>query len=537
MATSTKASSLAQTVQVLAMLGIIAGLILISRILPVGQGIAHLHDWLHQLGLVGIVAYILIYIVATVLLVPGAAITLLAGVLYGPLWGTLIVSIGATVGASAAFLLGRFAFRAGVERATGKNPKFRAIDAAIGANGWKIVALLRLSPVVPFNLSNYFFGLTGIGFGPYVLASWICMLPGTLLYVYLGYAASQAAGGAGKSAGWLHWTLVGVGLAIILLVTVYITRLAKRALAGASGVDDMPQTDHSAQPVITGWTKRTTVLAIAAVLMLSLAACTWFKRSALAGLFGPPPVKLVNKFHNRPDGPVFSNREFNSVVTKYVHPGGWVDYAGLASHPQNLNAYIASLAKAPFTQLGRNQKLALLINAYNACTMRLILDYYPHIKSIMDIPSDQRWAAVRWNIGGKLYSLENIELMLRADFADPRIHFAIVCASIGCPPIRQQAYEGDTVEVQLQSQAEYVNNNARWLRFSKSGKTVHLTKLYDWYGGDFTQAAGSVLKFAARYNKQLAAEIAAGNAPAIVFKAYNWNLNSIQNEPSAGTQP
>ncbi len=536
MSTSKKASGVAQIVQVLAMLGIIAALVIISRILPVGQGIAHLHGWLNHLGLVGIGAYILIYIVATVLLVPGAAITLLAGVLYGPLWGTLIVSIGATLGASAAFLLGRFAFREGVERATGKNPKFKAIDAAIGTNGWKIVALLRLSPVVPFNLSNYFFGLTGIGFGPYVLASWICMLPGTLLYVYLGYAASQAAGGGGQSVGWLHWTLVCVGLAIILLVTIYITRLAKRALVNASGVAEMPQTDQSAQPVITGWTKRTTVLAAIAVLMLSVAACTWIKRSALVGLFGPPPVKLVNKFHNRPGGPVFSNQEFNTVVSTYVHPGGWVNYVGLAAHPQKLNAYIASLANAPFAQLGRNQKLALLINAYNACTLRLILDYYPSIKSIMDIPSDQRWAAMRWNIGGKRYSLESVELMLRTDFADPRIHFAIVCASIGCPPLLNEAYEGNTVEAQLQSQAEYVNNNARWLRFSKSGKTVHLTKLYDWYGGDFTQAAGSVLKFAARYNKQLAADIAADKPPQIVFKSYNWNLNSIQNEPASGIQ-
>ena len=537
MATSTKASGVAQTVQVLAMLGIIAALVIISRILPVGQGIAHLHDWLHHLGLVGIAAYILIYIVATVLLVPGAAITLLAGVLYGPLWGTLIVSVGATLGATAAFVLGRFAFRAGVERATGKNPKFKAIDAAIGTNGWKIVALLRLSPVVPFNISNYFFGLTGIGLGPYVLASWICMLPGTLLYVYLGYAASQAAGGAGRSAGWLHWTLVGVGLAIILLVTIYITRLAKRALANASGVADMPQADHSSGPVVTGWTRRTTVLAMAAVLFLSVAACTWFKRSALSGLFGPPPVKLVNKFHNKPGGPVFNNQEFNTVVSRYVHPGGWVNYAGLAAHTQKLDAYIASLANAPFARLGRNQKLALLINAYNACTLRLILDHYPNIKSIMDIPADQRWAAVRWNIGGKLYSLEDLELMLRSDFADPRIHFAIVCASIGCPPLRNEAYEGDTVEAQLQSQAEYVNNSPRWLRFNKSGNTIHLTKLYDWYNGDFTQAAGSVLKFAARYNKRLAAELAAGKLPHIVFKSYNWNLNSIENESPTGTEP
>ncbi len=323
-----KASHIARVVRTLAILAILFCIIAIARILPLGQGIAHLHDWLGQHGAVGILTFSIIYIVATVLLVPGAAITLLAGVLYGPVWGTLIVSVGATLGSVAAFLLGRFAFRASVERAAGKNPKFKAIDAAIGTNGWKIVALLRLSPVVPFNLSNYFFGLTGIGFGPYVLASWICMLPGTILYVYIGYEASQATDNAGKSAGWLHWILVGVGLALIVAVSFYITRLAKRALAGASEAADMPLTDQAVSPVVADWTTRTSVLAIAAVLMLSLTACTWIKRSALAGLFGPPPVKLVNKFARKPGGPVFSNAVFNKVVSTYVHPGGWVSGAG-----------------------------------------------------------------------------------------------------------------------------------------------------------------------------------------------------------------
>ncbi len=248
---------LSRVIQILSLLVIVACLLAIFRIIPVGVGIARLQGWLAQMGGRGILAYIVIYIAATVLLIPGSAITLLAGVLYGPWWGTLIVSAGATLGAAAAYLLGRHTLRASVEKATAKTPKFAAIDRAIGKNGWKIVALLRLSPVVPFNLSNYFFGLTAIRFVPYVLISWICMLPGTLLYVYLGYTASQAAGAGGaKSSDALHWLLLGVGLLLIVAVSIYITKLAKRALAAESGVIEMlfsPKWPKNMSVRVDGW--------------------------------------------------------------------------------------------------------------------------------------------------------------------------------------------------------------------------------------------------------------------------------------------
>ncbi len=526
-----KSSKAKSWVQWLSAVIIVACLIVLFRIIPVGVGIDKLQNYLSSMGVFGILIYIGIYIVATILLIPGSALTLLAGVLYGPIVGTLVVSVGATLGAAGAYLLGRYAFRASVERATKGKPKFAAIDRAIGKNGPKIIALLRLSPVVPFNLSNYFFGLTSIRFWPYTLVSWVFMLPGTLLYVYLGYAASQAAG-SGTSSSALHWVLVGVGLVLILIVTIYITRLAKKALASEEGVTDMTGNTATASAAAHATWKRPIILALAACLMLTLTACSWVNRNVLSGIFGPPPVKLVNKFKSNPHGPQFSNALFNKVVSRYVHKGGWVDYKGLAAHPQNLNAYIATLAKAPFAKLGRNNKLALLINAYNAFTLHLMLKYYPNIKSIMDIPSSARWVYVHWNIGGKLYSLNQIELMLRKDFADPRIHFCINCASIGCPPLRQTAYEAATINAQLQSQAELVNNTPRWVRLSANGKTLHLTRIYDWYSGDFTQAAGSVLKFVARFNHQVAAELAAGHPPIIVYKSYNWNMDNITNRPS-----
>ncbi|NNM84675.1 MAG: DUF547 domain-containing protein [Phycisphaerales bacterium] len=533
MTDSNKTSSAEKIVRWASALLIVASIIFILRIIPIGQGISHLQGWLAGKGALGAAVYVAIYIVATVLLIPGSAITLLAGVLYGPWWGTLIVSIGATLGAAAAYLLGRYAFRSAVQRATASRPRFAAIDRAIGSNGWKIVALLRLSPVVPFSLSNYFFGLTSIRFASYVLVSWICMLPGTLLYVYLGYAASQAAG-AGKTNhnSALHWLLVGIGLVLIAAVTIYITRLAKKALASQTGVLTMETQPISNLPTSApSSSRRTWLLVAAAALSVMLAACSWVNRGPLSGLFGPPPVTLKNKFKSNPNGPQFNNAVFNKVVGRFVHKGGWVDYQGLAKHPQNLDAYIAQLAKAPFDKLGRRNKFALLINAYNAFTLRLILDHYPNITSIRDIPSGQRWDYVHWNIGGKLYSLSAVELMLRQDFADPRVHFAINCASIGCPPLRAEAYEPATLNAQLHSQAEIVNNNPRWVRFSADGKTLHVTELYDWYGGDFAQKAGSVLKFIARYNKRVQADLAAGTLPTIVFKNYSWKLDSLQNKP------
>ena len=144
------------------------------------------------------------------------------------------MSSGATLGASLAFLVARFIARGKVETIAQRNEKFRQIDNAIGEQGAKLIFLLRLSPVIPFNLSNYFYGLTTVKFWPYVLASWIGMMPGTFLYVYIGTASqaavSAAASGEAIKHGWQYWTFMGVGLAATVTVTVWITKIARDAL-------------------------------------------------------------------------------------------------------------------------------------------------------------------------------------------------------------------------------------------------------------------------------------------------------------------
>lgn len=185
-----------------------------------------------RLGAWGPVLFVLLYVAATVLFLPGSILTLGAGVVFGLARGGVIVSISATLGATAAFLVGRYVARDWVAGKIEGNPKFKAIDEAVAREGWKIVGLTRLSPVFPFNLLNYAFGLTRVSLSHYVIASWIGMMPGTVMYVYLGSVAGSLAGaGGGTSRTPAEWALYAVGLAATIGVTVHVTRLARRALA------------------------------------------------------------------------------------------------------------------------------------------------------------------------------------------------------------------------------------------------------------------------------------------------------------------
>lgn len=198
------------------------------------------------LGVWGPVVFILGYAVATIAFIPGSLLTLAAGALFGLARGTLYTLLGATLGASASFLIARYAARRTIERRIAGNPKFVAIDQAVGREGFKIVALLRLSPVFPFNLLNYSLGLTRVRFVHYLLAS-VAMLPGTLLYVYYGKAAGSIAaiaGGADTERGAEYWVTLGVGLAATILVTAFITRLAGRALRQEIGDEQPVETPH-----------------------------------------------------------------------------------------------------------------------------------------------------------------------------------------------------------------------------------------------------------------------------------------------------
>jgi len=192
-------------------------------------------NWIEARGVIGVLVFVGTYVTATVLFIPGSLLTLGAGFLFGVVWGTIWVSIGSTIGAFFAFLVGRYLMRGWVEHRIAGNARFRAIDEAVGREGGKIVFLSRLSPIFPFNMLNYAYGLTRISAAQYVLASWIGMLPGTVMYVYLGSLAANLAtlGRTDGERGPLQWALYGVGFVATVAVTVVVTRLARRALAAA----------------------------------------------------------------------------------------------------------------------------------------------------------------------------------------------------------------------------------------------------------------------------------------------------------------
>jgi len=175
----------------------------------------------------GPVLFVLVYVLATILFLPGSVLTLGAGAVFGVVWGSLYVSIASTLGATAAFLVGRYLARGWVAKKLDGQDAFAAIDRAVADEGWKIVGLTRLSPVFPFSLLNYAFGLTRVTLRDYVLASWLGMMPGTVMYVYIGSVARAA----GEKKTPAEWALYGSGLVATLAVTVFVTRLARRALA------------------------------------------------------------------------------------------------------------------------------------------------------------------------------------------------------------------------------------------------------------------------------------------------------------------
>ena len=513
-------------------LAILVGLIVIVRTLPVGRGVLALRGWVDGLGFLGMAVFALAYILAALLFIPGSALTLAAGAVFGLTFGTAVVSVASTTAAALAFLIARYLARDKMEHLARRHRKFGAMDRAIGEGGWRIVALLRLSPAVPYSAGNYLYGLTAIRFWPYVLASWLAMLPGTFLYVYLGYAGTaglRATEGSSRGPG--EWTLLAVGLLATIAVTIYITKLARRALREQAQLEekDEPMDAETTARQTSRW--RTIVPAVCALLVLAGAGQAHFHRGFLKSLFGPPQVTLAESYEAKPGGPTFDHSDFDALLKKHVDAEGQFDYRELKKDPKPLDAYIASLEGAPLDELGRDERLALLINAYNAFTLRLILNHYP-LASIKDIPSDQRWDAVRWKVGGHEWSLNQIEHeRIRPHFREPRIHFALVCAAKGCPPLRKEAYVAKRLEEQLEAQARYVHQHERWFRFPDSkdskegGQTVHLTELYDWYRGDFEQVAGSVLDYAARYAPELKSALEAGRTPEIEWIDYDWSLN------------
>ena len=207
---------------------------------PFAHWLHAFRHWLLAFGPAGVGFFALIFILATVILAPDWPLSVLAGLVYGA-WGIPVVIVAATIAASLAFLAARHLARERVRRLVERRPAFAAVDRAVAEEGWKIVLLLRLSPLVPFNLQNYVFGVTGIPFAQYVPATLLGIAPATAVYVTLGMMGKAAAEGGGTG-GALKWVLLGVGLLATAAVALLIARKARAALteAAASAADPAP---------------------------------------------------------------------------------------------------------------------------------------------------------------------------------------------------------------------------------------------------------------------------------------------------------
>jgi uncharacterized membrane protein YdjX (TVP38/TMEM64 family) len=216
-----------RTLKIVLAILIVVGFVLAVRLLPVATWLDQFIGYVRGVGPIGYVLYVIAYVVCCVLLIPALALTLGAGAIFGFAKGIIIVQIGATLGATAAFLLGRTVFRRYVEARIASNPKMAAVDRAIAREGTKIMVLMRLSGFPPFTWINYALGLTAVGVVPYLLTTFFGIIPGTMAFTYAGAAGAEALTGRGNRIALIVTAIGGV------LVIAYIARIAANAIRRA----------------------------------------------------------------------------------------------------------------------------------------------------------------------------------------------------------------------------------------------------------------------------------------------------------------
>lgn len=235
--------------------------------------------------------------------------------------------------------------------------------------------------------------------------------------------------------------------------------------------------------------------------------------------------KAKSSFENGTAEPP-SNKIYNELLKKYVSPSGVVDYAGLQEEEGKLDEYLDLLSKNPPNKekWSENEQIAYWINVYNAFTLKLILKHYP-VESIKDIAGGISFVNTPWdvkfiNIGGEEYDLNNIEHgIIRKDFNEPRIHVAVNCASVSCPKLSTEAYEGEKLDAQLDDQASYFINKSGENKIMEN--KLMLSEIFKWYGGDFDDKYGSPVEFVRKY-----ADKSFAKDPEVDYLDYNWKLNS-----------
>ena len=224
----------------------------------------------------------------------------------------------------------------------------------------------------------------------------------------------------------------------------------------------------------------------------------------------------------------FSHELFDQVLQKYVDSQGRVDYAGLKNDPGTLGSYLDLLAvNVPSDKATFQTGLTFWINAYNALTIKGVLDHYP-TTSVRKIKLfGGFFSRIKFQVGGRSYTLDNIEHdIIRSEFGDPRIHFALVCASLGCPILENQSFVPETLEERLDNATANFINNPEKVRLDRENRVLYLSQIFEWYAEDFEDTHDSVINFISEYLPEVDAAFLKGKEVQIQYVQYDWSLNA-----------
>lgn len=423
--------------------------------------------------------FMLVYVTVVSLSLPVASImTLLGGFLFGPVLGTLLIVLAATMGATVIFLVARTSVGEGLREKAG--PLYNRVADGMRQNAFEYLLFLRIVPLFPFFLVNILPALFDVRIRIFVLATLIGIVPGTFVYANLGREL-----GTISSLGDL--LSIELFLAFLLLGVVALIPAAYRKWSGRASAK---------------------ALAVAASCALTLGSFSGAAGEARAD-------ESYDRFVS----------VYDAMLKSHVAPArqaginyNGVDYAAWRAderHPQALSALLGS---DPASLEGRTAQLAYWINAYNFLTIDLIVkeNETRSIKNLGNLLSTP-WTRFKWKIAGRSLALDDIEHKIIRPFGEPRIHFAINCVAISCPDLRSEAYTRTDLERQLTDQLAVTFANAS-KGFRLEEGAVRVSKVMDWFAEDF--AGGDVQQWLAAHSPQA---IPAGSA--IRFFDYDWSLN------------
>ncbi|MDQ6613077.1 MAG: DUF547 domain-containing protein [Gemmatimonadota bacterium] len=443
--------------------------------------------------------FVLAYALIAGLGLPATPLTLAGGAIFGTALGSGLNWLGAVLGATIGHLLARQLGSDGVKRLLGKHAaKLEALSKTLT---FTTILRLRLIPVTPFNLLNFASGLARVPLRAFVPATAIGILPGTIIYTFFSDSLIGGVAGA-KTHALLRMAIAG---ALLILIS-FLPKLFQRGKQSGAAA----------------------ILLISAVLSHGglLAPRQTTAQSAPAAIQSAPPTVA---------GPTFDHSAFDQLLQKHV-VGGLVDYNAF-EHSAEFQRYLDALAAAKPATLAPAEGLAFWINAYNAYTIALMNQHHER-KSIRNINKTfglisikGPWTERMARVGGETYTLLHIENeIIRQQYHDPRIHFAIVCASLGCPPLRSEAFTGARLEQQLDDQARtFLLKSPAKNRVDVATRTVFVSPIFEWYRDDFGGSDKAVGKFIAQfYTAGPERDLLLSGDFSLKETDYDWSINVLK---------